>query len=31
MALFTRVDAVRFRRLVFVLLLVAGVVLIVGG
>jgi uncharacterized membrane protein YfcA len=31
MALFNHVDAVRFRRIVFVLLLVAGVLLLVGG
>lgn len=31
MALFNHVDAVRFRRIVFVLLLAAGVLLLVGG
>ena len=31
MALFTRVDPVRFRRIVFVLLLASGVLLLVGG
>lgn len=31
MALFTRVDPVRFRRIVFILLLASGVLLLVGG
>jgi hypothetical protein len=31
MALFTRADPVRFRRIVFVLLLASGVLLLVGG